>query len=330
MSILMPSILTVVFCLQRGVICDSIERLVGLEGGGHTDEQVARMKWGIPTSYKEHPYVGHVTQLNETSGQYGYECTGSLITPQIFLTSAHCVRRDRHLIAIRYGTSTGEATDGQSNELGRGIDCKVNGIYSHPEYRDSGDNMEIDYALLRLEKPIEHTRFVLQLPEPDEEDVQMSKEHDVTVVSMGASNLADPKYFMHEGHINELWHCTFGGIGLRSMIEPRSLTSTSPADKSNHAQGPGPGGARSTSHHIRSIAGEACTLCPPSVESNMLDLGPPYFVCYNNTTFKNMPGASRPSGMGVCLSPTHSVSPLAFQVTRAHQSSPTLREGKSS
>ena len=173
---------------------------------GQQEKQTDRMWKGIHTTYEKHPYFAIIT-YEQMKSKHETSCGGAFITPQIVITAAHCLeghRRDR--LGVRYGTSKGEHTDGHSKDLGKGIDVKISGLYIYPEYRNI---TEADLALVRLQKPIKHTDFLIRLPESQENDWDLVGKFNVSVVAMGLSYGNDPGLIMKEGQVGQLRSCSW-------------------------------------------------------------------------------------------------------------------------
>ena len=95
--------------------------------------------------------------------------------------------------------SSGEWILGVSQELGRGVDVKATGIYLHPEFHRK--DLVADYALVRLERPIEHTQFLINLPEPKEYDWLLVKKYNDSVVAMETARKEEEEdWKIKEGH----------------------------------------------------------------------------------------------------------------------------------
>ena len=165
-----------------------------------------RLWGGNITSYKKHPYFAAITRRNEPSSTFGPMCSGAFVTPQIVITAAHCVQLPLDRIRVRYGINKVMETSGDRSEFGQGFDHRVARIFIHPQYVYSKDTLgpeqSPDIALLRLEVPIHHTSFVLQMPEPYEDRDFIDTDIRTTLVGIGLSFGRDPSHTLKEASIN--------------------------------------------------------------------------------------------------------------------------------
>ena len=191
------------------IVCRSDQRARDDE----MDDSDRRMWNASLTSYEEHPYFVVIT-AGTPDGEFEAMCGGVFVTAQVVLTAAHCVYNPR-TYQIRYGTNKAETTSGQRGEFGEGFDYKVTSIYSYPGWSEFLEFA--DYSLLRLDVPIKHKHFVINLPEPGEDEEAMKKPFNFTQVSMGSSIGNDTGWLMKEVAVSEVNTCPWRNYSIYSL-----------------------------------------------------------------------------------------------------------------
>lgn len=88
-----------------------------------------------------HPYVGGIVEQDASSVWYGTPyCSGSLVSPTVFLTAAHCGGYDR--VPVSFDTT-----------IAPGSKLHWGTWYQHPAYYSGADNPH-DVAVIVLDKPV--------------------------------------------------------------------------------------------------------------------------------------------------------------------------------
>lgn len=172
-------------------------------------KMTSRIWNGSRTSYKVHPYFGLLT-LRTTKGCYAPACGGVFITPQVFMTAAHCLMKKQMIptqsMKIRYGIDRAKTTSGNGHQFGKGFDHSVSKSFVHPLYvptisRFHTRDQVADIGLVTLSEPIKHTSFIARLPEPDEDIPFLWGGEETSFVGAGTSYGQDAKDYLKEAKV---------------------------------------------------------------------------------------------------------------------------------
>ena len=111
--------------------------------------------------------------------EYQVQCTGSLLTPDILVTAAHCLRQFQGRWVVRAGVT---------NKDDKGaVEASFQRINSHPEYNWPQMYYDIGVALLNESMPLSASISTLCLPDSSY-DVSTLRDHGVTVQGWGVTN----------------------------------------------------------------------------------------------------------------------------------------------
>jgi hypothetical protein len=143
-----------------------------------------------------HPYVGLMAAFN-AEGEYEWRCSGTLISPRIFLTAGHCTELpaasaivwfddDVESISCPYVEGEGYTHCGDDKFPWGGGDSHTGAnVYTHPDYYDYPWFMH-DLGVVVLDKRVKVDQYGA-LPEQDILDALAAQynSHDITFTSVG-------------------------------------------------------------------------------------------------------------------------------------------------
>ena len=111
--------------------------------------------------------------------EYKVKCTGTLVTPDILVTAAHCLRHYEGRWVIRAGVTEKDAKGG--------VEASFKRVSSHPEYNWPQMYYDIWVALLNESMPLSASISTLCLPDSPY-DVDTKDGQGVTVQGWGVTN----------------------------------------------------------------------------------------------------------------------------------------------
>jgi len=115
-----------------------------------TSSDIVGGKEAIPYSWPWQTVVGHASRNDQI-------CGGALISPQWVMTAAHCVY-DKAKPGT-YQVKLGVHSKYRNDERGEQI-RSVTELYAHPNFSYDSANMTHDFALLKLESPVNYTDHI--------------------------------------------------------------------------------------------------------------------------------------------------------------------------
>lgn len=128
-----------------------------------------------------HPYVGLMTAL-DSSGEYLWRCSGTLLSPNLFLTAGHCTEPPAAQVEIWFDADVESGIPGN----GYPFDGDVGGTpFTHPQY-DPNAFWLFDLGVVVLDEPVFMDVYG-ELPELDVLDVMKTRRgrQDVTFTAVG-------------------------------------------------------------------------------------------------------------------------------------------------
>jgi hypothetical protein len=142
-----------------------------------------------------HPYVGLMAAFN-AEGEYEWRCSGTLISPTIFLTAGHCTEEpaasakiwfddDVESFSCPYVEGVGYTHCADDKYPWGGGDSHTGSIYTHPDYYNYPWFMH-DLGVVVLDEPYYMDEYGL-LPQLDQLDSMKTKrgKQDVTFTAVG-------------------------------------------------------------------------------------------------------------------------------------------------
>ncbi len=115
-------------------------------------------------------------------GEYIVQCTGSLVTPDILVTAAHCLRQFQGQWVVRAGVKNKNAKGA--------IEVSLKRISIHPDYNWPRMYYDVGLALLNESLPLSGSISTLCLPDSPY-DVTTMDNYGVTVQGWGLTNFGE-------------------------------------------------------------------------------------------------------------------------------------------
>ena len=130
---------------------------------------------GVPDG-DDHPYVGLMVAY--VDGEPAWRCSGTLISPTVFLTAGHCTYGADH-VEIWFDDDLRDADASNYPDQG-----DVSGTpYTHPEYDDAAFYLH-DLGVVVLDKRVRLAEYG-ELPELNQLDALAAEDNDVTFTAVG-------------------------------------------------------------------------------------------------------------------------------------------------
>jgi secreted trypsin-like serine protease len=130
-----------------------------------------------------YPFVG-LLAFYDADGEYMHRCSGTLISPTVVLTAAHCTEGTTTAYAYFKTEVPDDFRENPSGALGT--------TYTHPDY--DPNNLNTDVGVVVLEKAVKLKTYPVLAPEGFLTDLKASGElQDATFVNVGYGVLAGSK-----------------------------------------------------------------------------------------------------------------------------------------
>lgn len=138
------------------------------EKGADLDQSSARVVHGVPVTDKnEYPFVVDLSQ-HEVAISSTRFCTGTLITPEIVLTAAHCVLNEGYTSPVYATVGRIELEDKHSNN-NHAQTFRTLASMAHPDYAGIGSPNDI--ALMLLNQTTDAPTVSLAETSPKKDDI---------------------------------------------------------------------------------------------------------------------------------------------------------------
>ncbi len=154
--------------------------------------------FGVPDQ-NGHPYVG--TLLFQASDHYFYSCSGTLLSPTVFVTAAHCTTDagGKNLYSwVTFAPAISFENRSKYKSLKAYLDDRKNGwiaadVYPHPLYRGVYPNT-YDIGVAVLKSPVDLPAYGVLPPKWFLDSIKTPAENLFTVVGYGMEGYIKPFY----------------------------------------------------------------------------------------------------------------------------------------
>lgn len=146
---------------------------------------VLGINYGSPDN-GEHPYVG-LAVFDDADGNPLWRCSGTLISPAVFLTAGHCTERPAVRASIWFDEDVESGIPENGYPFGgRGSNAVDGTAYTHPQYNPNAFYL-YDLGIVLLDKPVRGIGQFGALPGPGILDTLASQRglQDVTIEAVG-------------------------------------------------------------------------------------------------------------------------------------------------
>ena len=156
--------------MRRSIVVVAVLLLCGLVTGS-----AGAITSGKKDTKNKYPFVG-LLAFYDDAGEYMHRCSGTLISPTVVLTAAHCTEGT----TTAYAYFTVEVPDDfRENPTGR-----LGTTYTHPEYNPN--NLDNDVGVVVLEQAVKLRQYPVLAPEGFLSELKATGEiQDDTFVNVG-------------------------------------------------------------------------------------------------------------------------------------------------